>query len=195
MQTLKNLPQEGQQAIAQSLGYNGNLEGFPKYLMSNPSVAQEYTALEDAFQKHQQFTQVNKKMTMAQGGYTMDRFDQNQQQDMVGAYVPPPQQSFAFGGATITMNGPCNHCGGTGYIGNYCRNCSGAGYVEKDLSYNKSKFEIKKNKTQSTISQKLLIDSLESYFNDSEKTKKVLKHILDNRVLTEKTELKFKLNE
>ena len=98
MQTLKNLPQEGQQAIAQSLGYNGNLEGFPKYLMSNPSVAQEYTALEDAFQKHQQFTQVNKKMTMAQGGYTMDRFDQNQQQDMVGAYVPPPQQSFAVGG-------------------------------------------------------------------------------------------------
>ena len=46
------------------------------------------------------------------------------------------RQSFAFGGATITMNGPCNHCGGTGYIGNYCRNCSGAGYVEKDLSYN-----------------------------------------------------------
>ena len=66
---------------------------------------------------------------------------------------------------------------------------------KKDLSYNKSKFEIKKNKTQSTISQKLLKDSLESYFNDSEKTKKVLKHILDNRVLTEKTELKFKLNE
>ena len=81
MQTLKNLPQEGQQAIAQSLGYNGNLEGFPKYLMSNPSVAQEYTALEDAFQKHQQFTQMNKKMPMAQGGYTMDRFEQNQQQD------------------------------------------------------------------------------------------------------------------
>ena len=39
---------------------------------------------------------------MAEGGYMMDRFTQNQQQDMVGAYVPPPQQSFANGGSVTT---------------------------------------------------------------------------------------------
>ena len=39
---------------------------------------------------------------MAEGGYMMDRFSQNQQQDMVGGYVPPPQQSFAVGGSVTT---------------------------------------------------------------------------------------------
>ena len=38
---------------------------------------------------------------MAEGGYMMDRFAQNQQQDMVGGYVPPPKQSFANGGLQV----------------------------------------------------------------------------------------------
>ncbi len=98
MQTISNLPQEARQEIARSLGYEGKIEGFPKYLMSNKEVASRYAALEGAFQGQQQFIASSKKSKMAKGGYTMDRFDQNQQQDMVGAYVPPPQQSFAVGG-------------------------------------------------------------------------------------------------
>jgi len=66
---------------------------------------------------------------------------------------------------------------------------------KNDLSYNNSQFELKKNKSQSTISQKLLKESLQSYFNDDDKANKIMKHILNNRVLTEKTELKFKLKE
>ena len=66
---------------------------------------------------------------------------------------------------------------------------------KNDLSYNNNQFELKKNKSQSTISQKLLKESLQSYFNDNDKSNKILKHILDNRVLTEKTELKFKLKD
>ena len=54
---------------------------------------------------------------------------------------------------------------------------------KSDLSYNNNQFELK-NKSQSTISQKLLKESLQSYFNDNDKANKILKHILDNRVLT-----------
>ena len=66
---------------------------------------------------------------------------------------------------------------------------------KNDLSYNNTQFELKKNKSQSTISQKLLKDSLQSYFEDDDKANKIMKHILNNRVLTEKTELKFKLRD
>ena len=98
MQTISNLPQEARQEIARSLGYEGKIEGFPKYLMSNKEVASRYAALEGAFQGQQQFIASSKRSRMAKGGMPMDRFDQNQQQDMVGGYVPPPQQSFAVGG-------------------------------------------------------------------------------------------------
>ena len=63
---------------------------------------------------------------------------------------------------------------------------------KNDLSYNNTQFELKKNKFQSTISQKLLKESLQSYFNDNDKANKIMKYILDNRISTEKTELKFK---
>tara|TARA_Y100000589_G_C27121699_1_gene616738 strand:- start:567 stop:908 length:342 start_codon:yes stop_codon:yes gene_type:complete len=66
---------------------------------------------------------------------------------------------------------------------------------KNDLSYNNTQFELKKNKSQSTISQKLLKDSLQSYFKDDDKANKIMKHILNSRVLTEKTELKFKLRD
>ena len=41
---------------------------------------------------------------MAEGGYMMERFAQNQQQDMVGGYVPPPKQSFANGGSAQPLD-------------------------------------------------------------------------------------------
>jgi len=104
MATLQQLPPEGQQAIAKSLGFTGNIKDFPKYLMSNQNVASQYSALEDAFQKHQMFAQ-QKKMGMAEGGMPtmssmpiMGRFEQRQQQDTIGGYVPPPVQSFQEGG-------------------------------------------------------------------------------------------------
>ena len=61
-----------------------------------------------------------------------------------------------------------------------------------DLTYNNTQFELKKNKSQSTISQKLLKESLQSYFNDNDKANKIMKYILDSRISTEKIELKFK---
>jgi len=99
MQTLSQLPEEGQKAIARSLGYDGKKDGFPAYLMSNRKIAEQYSALENAFRNQQQFKQ--QKSNMAEGGLMMDRFAQKQQQDMIGGYVPPPKQSFAVGGATI----------------------------------------------------------------------------------------------
>jgi len=104
MQTLSQLPEEGQKAIARSLGYDGKKEGFPAYLMSNRKIAERYSSLENAYRKKQQ------KSNMAEGGLMMDRFAQKQQQDMIGGYVPPPKQSFAEGGATTT---PINNTGTT----------------------------------------------------------------------------------
>jgi hypothetical protein len=86
--TLQQLPPEGQQALANSLGFTGNIADFPKYLMSNQDVANQYSALEDAFQKSQTFT-MDRRRDMAEGGTV-----QSQEQEGVGAYVPPPQQNF-----------------------------------------------------------------------------------------------------
>ena len=88
MATLQQLPPEGQQALANSLGFTGNIADFPKYLMSNQDVANQYSALEDAFQKSQTFT-MDRRRDMAEGGTV-----QTQKQEEVGAYVPPPQQNF-----------------------------------------------------------------------------------------------------
>ena len=107
MQTLSQLPEEGQKAIARSLGYDGKKDGFPAYLMSNRKVAERYSVLENAYRKKQESNPSQQKPQMAEGGYMMERFSQNQQQDMVGGYVPPPQQSFAEGGnVTITPTVP-----------------------------------------------------------------------------------------
>jgi len=75
--------------------------------MSNRKVAERYSVLENAYRKKQESNPSQQKPQMAEGGYMMDRFSQNQQQDMVGGYVPPPQQSFAEGGnVTITPTVP-----------------------------------------------------------------------------------------
>ena len=49
MQTLSQLPEEGQKDIARSLGYMGKKVGFPAFLQANPKAAKEYQDLEDAF--------------------------------------------------------------------------------------------------------------------------------------------------
>ena len=100
MATLQQLPPEGQQAIAKSLGFTGNVKDFPKYLMQNQDVANKYSQLEDAFQQHQMFAQ-QKRMGMADGGMYMGRFDQRQSTEGVGGYIAPPKISFQAGGMKI----------------------------------------------------------------------------------------------
>ena len=94
MATLQQLPPEGQQAIAKSLGFTGNINDFPKFLMTNKEVANQYSMLEDAFQRQQNRTQID----MNEGGMYMGRFDQRQGTEGVGSFVPPPRQSFQQGG-------------------------------------------------------------------------------------------------
>ena len=85
MATLQELPPEGQQVIANSLGFQGDMKDFPKYLMANETVANEYSKMEDAFQRQQNRNRIG----MAEGGVV-----QSQEQQGVGAYVPPPEQNF-----------------------------------------------------------------------------------------------------
>ena len=101
MATLRQLPSEGQKAIAKSLGFTGDVKDFPKYLMQNQDVANRYSQLEDAFQKQQMFAQ-QKRMGMAEGGMPMGRFQQLQQTQGVGGYIAPPRMSFQEGGTTTT---------------------------------------------------------------------------------------------
>ena len=97
MATLQQLPPEGQQAIAKSLGFTGNINDFPKFLMTNKEVANQYSMLEDAFQRQQNRTQID----MNEGGMYMGRFDQRQGTEGVGSFVPPPRQSFQEGGTPV----------------------------------------------------------------------------------------------
>ena len=76
MQTLSQLPEEGQKDIARSLGYMGKKVGFPAFLQANPKAAKEYQDLEDAFRRNQMFAQ-ERRMSMAEGGMYMGRFDQD----------------------------------------------------------------------------------------------------------------------
>jgi len=97
MATLQQLPPEGQQAIAKSLGFTGNINDFPRFLMTNKEVANQYSMLEDAFQRQQNRNQIR----MAEGGMYMGRFDQRQGTEGVGSFVPPPRQSFQEGGTPV----------------------------------------------------------------------------------------------
>jgi len=99
MQTLSQLPEEGQKDIARSLGYMGKKVGFPAFLQANPKAAKEYQDIEDAFRRNQMFAQ-ERRMSMAEGGMYMGRFDQRQGTEGVGSFVPPPRQSFQQGGTT-----------------------------------------------------------------------------------------------
>ena len=102
MQTLSQLPEEGQKDIARSLGYMGKKVGFPAFLQANPKAAKEYQDLEDAFRRNQMFAQ-ERRMSMAEGGMYMGRFDQRQGTEGIGSFVPPPRQSFQEGGMPLNM--------------------------------------------------------------------------------------------
>lgn len=70
------------------------------------------------------------------------------------------------------------------------------GFMEKtnknDITFNNSLFEKKNNTVQGTISQKLLKDSLNKFFDDKTKADELYKYILSNRTNSIKTELKCK---
>ena len=101
-----------QKSLASFLGYQGPIQGLDNFIKSNPAVSQQYSGIISAAKKRQDYIkqsmqrQTNSPMPqMAEGGYTMERFAQNQQQDRVGGYVPPPTQSFAEGGTpSVNVN-------------------------------------------------------------------------------------------
>ena len=65
---------------------------------------------------------------------------------------------------------------------------------KKSFVVGNNTFENKINKSYSSISQKLLKDSLYKYFEDEKKATDLFKFILNNRELTESNELKLKIN-
>ena len=58
-----------------------------------------------------------------------------------------------------------------------------------DLKYNDNLFLSKNSKSYSSISQKLLKDSIYKYFNDKNKADDLIKYILKNRNIIESTDL------
>ena len=106
--------QELKKSFARVLGFDGPMEGFDNFVRSDPATSARYKGMMSIAEKQREMAKQNMmkrtqspKPQMAEGGYMMDRFSQNQQQDMVGGYVPPPQQSFAEGGnVTITPTVP-----------------------------------------------------------------------------------------
>jgi len=99
--------QEMQESFARVLGYDGPMQGFNSFIQSDPAASEKYKGMLAIAEKQREMAKQNMmkrtqapKPQMAEGGYMMDRFAQNQQQNMVGSYVPPPTQSFAVGGLT-----------------------------------------------------------------------------------------------
>jgi len=99
--------QEMQESFARVLGYDGPMQGFNSFIQSDPAASEKYKGMLAIAEKQREMAKQNMmkrtqapKPQMAQGGYMMDRFAQNQQQDTVGGYVPPPTQSFNVGGLT-----------------------------------------------------------------------------------------------
>ena len=99
------LQSEFTKSIADKLGYKGPIGGFQKFIMSNPSASQRYAGILQAIDisknlaKRRAQRQSGTPMPqMAEGGMPMGRFDQRQSTEGVGAYVPPPMQSFQEGG-------------------------------------------------------------------------------------------------
>jgi len=105
--------QELKKSFARVLGFDGPMEGFDNFVRSDPATSARYKGMMSIAEKQREMAKQNMmkrtqapKPQMAEGGYMMDRFTQNQQQQgMVGGYVPPPQQSFAVGGAVAQPPG------------------------------------------------------------------------------------------
>jgi|TARA_R110002111_G_scaffold255188_1_gene321367 hypothetical protein len=106
--------QELKKSFARVLGFDGPMEGFDNFVRSDPATSARYKGMMSIAEKQRDMAKQNMmkrtqepKPQMAEGGYMMDRFSQNQQQQgMVGGYVPPPQQSFAVGGLQTLPTAP-----------------------------------------------------------------------------------------
>ena len=101
------LQSELTKSIAKNLGYEGPIGGFQKFIMSNQPASQRYAGILKAIDiskniaKKKAQRQTSTPMPqMAEGGMPMRRFDQKQETEGVGSYVPPPMQSFQVGGMT-----------------------------------------------------------------------------------------------
>jgi len=99
------LQSELTKSIAENLGYKGPIGGFQKFIMSNQPASQRYAGILKAIDiskniaKKKAQRQTGTPMPqMAEGGVPMGRFDQKQETEGVGAFVPPPMQSFQEGG-------------------------------------------------------------------------------------------------
>ena len=99
--------QQIKESFARALGYDGPMEGFNSFIQSDPAASEKYKGMISIAEKQREMAKQNMmkrtqspKPQMAEGGMPMGRFQQNQQQDMVGGYVPPPTQSFNVGGLT-----------------------------------------------------------------------------------------------
>ena len=103
------LQSELTKSIAKNLGYEGPIGGFQKFIMSNQPASQRYAGILKAIDiskniaKKKAQRQTSTPMPqMAEGGMPMRRFDQRQETEGVGAFVPPPMQSFQVGGMPRT---------------------------------------------------------------------------------------------
>ena len=84
-------------SIAETVGYKGPMSGFQRYLMTNQPASQKYSGILKAIdisrnmaRKRAQRNMGTPVRQMAEGGTV-----QTQEQEGVGAYVPPPQQNFS----------------------------------------------------------------------------------------------------
>ena len=107
------LQSELTKSIAENLGYKGPIGGFQKFIMSNQPASQRYAGILKAIDiskniaKKKAQRQTGTPMPqMAEGGMPMRRFDQRQETEGVGAYVPPPMQSFQVGGMPTLTTTP-----------------------------------------------------------------------------------------
>tara|TARA_R100001015_G_scaffold18439_2_gene11582 strand:+ start:8 stop:2050 length:2043 start_codon:yes stop_codon:yes gene_type:complete len=109
----QNMDSNIQESLASFLGYQGPIQGLDNFIKSNPAVAQQYSGIIDAAKKRQDYIkqsmqrQTNAPMPqMAEGGMLMDRYDQRQETEGVGSFVPPPRQSFQVGGTPAVNVNP-----------------------------------------------------------------------------------------
>ena len=80
MAKFKAFKPQAMERIARSMGYTGEMSGFQQYLDSNVSLKERMKQLEDS------------AMEMSKNGTIKQ--SQKQSEDTIGAFVPPPKQTF-----------------------------------------------------------------------------------------------------
>ena len=80
MAKFKAFKPQALERIAKTMGYTGDMSGFQQYLDSNVSLKERMKQLEDS------------AMEMSKNGTIKQT--QKQSEDTVGAFVPPPTQTF-----------------------------------------------------------------------------------------------------